>query len=252
MQNKNQTLQSIFCLNFSKAIKLFAASFSVFFMLTGTANSQETTHQIWPELDVYIRLKPAARLFFSASPVFSNETDAYMESSVGAFIEVGVLPILRKKSLQKSYDSDKLRYLRTRIGYERVFVREKGVGNDLSEQRLAADLTARCFIPLDILAALRNRFDFRWLDSDFSWRYRLRLWLERESQIGSFTFSPYAMAELFYDSRHQSFSRTRYQAGVSIPVTKWLVPEAYFLYEINRHPSTSYLDAIGLVVTMYF
>jgi hypothetical protein len=221
------------------------------FVFSVKVNAQETTHQFWPEVDAFVRLSPAARLFFSVAPVWSDEKDSYTESSMGAFVEAGILPIFRKKSIRKSYDSEKLKYLRTRIGYERVFTREKG-GFDVSEQRLAADVTGRFFLPMDILVAVRNRFDFRWLDKEFSWRYRPRLWLERESQIGKFVFVPYAMTEVFYDSRFQSWSRTRYQAGVSIPATKWLVPEVYFLYEINRHPSKDYLDAIGLVATLYF
>jgi hypothetical protein len=232
-------------------ILLLLAIVSAFISLSGRVSAQETSYQIWPEVDAFVKLSPSVRLFFALAPVWYKDSESFTESTIGAFVEAGVFPIIRKKSIRKSFDANKLQYARFRLGYEHCITRE-GSNVDLSEQRIVADLTARYFIPLDVLVTLRNRFDIRWLEGDNSWRYRARLWVERESYIGKFDFIPYAMAEVFYDSRYKSWCRTRYQFGSAFPIKSWLAPEIYFLYEINWKSKKSYLGALGLVVTFYF
>jgi hypothetical protein len=225
-----------------------------FIVLTGFnegVKAQETSYQFWPEVDAYVKLSPSVRLFFELAPVWYKDNESFTESTLGAFVEAGVFPIMRKKSIRKLFDENKLRYARIRIGYERGLTRE-GSNFDISEQRIVTDLTARYFVPLDVLIALRNRFDIRWLDGENSWRYRARLWMERDSYIGKFNFVPYAMAEVYYDSRYKSWCRTRYQFGSAFPITSWLAPEIYYLYEITWKSKKSYLNALGLVVTLYF
>ena len=141
-------------------------------------------------------------------------------------------------------------YLRARVGYRRTFTFESG--RDLSEQRVIVEITPRGFLPGGLLVALRNRLDLRWLEGDPSWRYRPRLWLERESRIGPVTVVPYGAAEVFFDSRFDDWIRTRYQAGIAVPATGWLVPEMYYARQIDDQPVLQYTNALGMVVTLYF
>jgi hypothetical protein len=89
-------------------------------------------------------------------------------------------------------------------------------------------VTPRAFLPFDVLVALRGRVDFRWLEEGYSWRPRVRLWIEREGPVGPVVLIPYVSAETFYDSRYDAWSRTYYQAGIAVPVSRRVVPELYY------------------------
>ncbi len=212
--------------------------------------AQTTKNQLWPELGAYVQLGAGARLFFLLASVQEAGSDRIEESQVGAHLEVGLLPIGRRQRLQESYDEQRLRYLRARIGYRRSFSFESG--RELTEQRVILELTPRLLLPGNLLVAFRNRLDLRWLDGDPAWRYRPRLWLERESRIGALTLAPYGAAEVFFDWRFQTWNRARYQLGLAIPATSWLVPEVYYVRQIDDEPHLQYINALGLVATLYF
>jgi hypothetical protein len=218
--------------------------------LVREASAQQTTRELWPELDAYVHLTSSTRLFFLFAPVRSEDAESFSEAQLGAHIEAGLAPMSRKRRIPAD-DPDKLRYLRFRFGYRQAFTQDT-VGRDLSERRVIAELTPRFFLPWNVLVALRNRLDFRWLEGDYSWRYRPRLWIERESVIAHVTFVPYLSAEVFYDSRYDSWARTRYQAGLAVPATRWLVPEAYYSRQTDRQPASKRTDALGLLATLYF
>jgi hypothetical protein len=115
-----------------------------------------------------------------------------------------------------------------------------------------AEVTPRAFLPLDVLVALRWRVDFRWLESGYAWRPRVRLWIEREGPIGPVVLIPYLSAEAFYDSRYDAWSRNYYQAGIAVPVTKRVVPEVYYGRQVDQEPTDKTVNALGIVVTFYF
>ena len=214
----------------------------------GVAAGQDTTtRELWPELDTYVRLSPAARLFFVVIPVVSGDDRSLSETQLGGHLEVGIMPMARRQ-LRAAYDADRLGYLRARIGYRQVLT----VGTGRSEQRLVADVTPRFFLPWDVLFALRNEVDFRWLQGNYSWRFRPRVWLERETRIGSVTTVPYWSVEFFYDSRFGAWSRTFYQTGVAIPVSRRVAPEIYYGRQIDRLPAHKTVNALGILATLYF
>lgn len=218
--------------------------------LSRPAVAQTTVGEIWPELDAYVRLSSAARLFLALAPVLSGDAKSLSEQQAGANIEVGIRP-LPLNPRRKAQDADKLRYLRLRLGYWRIGTHDSS-GRSLSERRLIAEVTPRAFLPLDVLVALRGRVDFRWLEAGYSWRPRLRLWVEREGPVGPVVLIPYVSAETFYDSRYDAWSRSYYQAGIAVPVTKRVVPEVYYGRQIDREPSDKTVNALGVVVTLHF
>jgi hypothetical protein len=131
-----------------------------------------------------------------------------------------------------------MKYLRLRVGYRQSFTHD-GDGASLSERRVIAEATARALLPGGVLAMFRNRGDFRWLEGAYSWRYRPRLWVERETGLGPVTAIPYLSAEVFWDSRYHAWSRSRYTAGLVVPATKWLAPEVYYAYQSDWQPTVS-------------
>jgi hypothetical protein len=121
------------------------------------------------------------------------------------------------------------------------------------EWRGIVELTGRASLPLDILGALRNRFDLRWLDDGYSTRYRIRLSLEKEMDvIPGWTIVPYVSAEPFYDSRFAAWSRVQYKAGITFPVIALLAIEGYYLRQDDWRSQPAHINAFGLVAILYF
>jgi len=211
------------------------------------AVGQETTSaELWPELDAYVRLSPAARLFFVAMPVISGDSRSLSETQLGGHLEMGIMPIAPR--LRSTYDADRLRYLRARVGYREVWTAGSGIG----ERRLVADVTSRFFLPWNVLFAQRDEFDFRWLRGNYSWRFRPRVWFERETRIGGVTAVPYWSVEYFYDSRYDAWSRKFYQTGIAIPVSRRIAPEIYYGRQVDRSPNQKTVNSLGVLATLYF
>lgn len=166
------------------------------------AVAQETHGEIWPEVDAYVRLTSATRLYFSFRPVISADDGSLSESQLGANVDVAFAP-MRRIDLIKTPDRDKYHHLRARLGYWEARSHDVD-GTVVSERRILAELTPRVSFPFEMLFSLRNRFELRWLDGDDAWRYRLRPRLERDTPIGSVILAPYAAVEFFYDSRLRS------------------------------------------------
>lgn len=100
---------------------------------------------------------------------------------------------------------------------------------------------------------LRNRLELRWIDGDFSWRDRLRLWIEREFHIGRVTLVPYGSAEPFWDSRYDAFTRVRYQLGTVVPITRWFALEVNYTRDRDDVDEIeSITNALNVIVTLYF
>lgn len=219
-------------------------------VLAPVAAAQTTTTEFWPEIDAYVRLNAATRLFFLAAPVVSRDDRTLSESQLGAHVEIGLAPIGRAK-IRNLHDPDKMKYLRVRVGYRQSWTNDEA-GADLSERRIIAEASIRAFLPGDLLLTLRNRGDLRWLEGEYSWRYRPRLLVERETDLGPVSVVPYASAEVFWDSRYDAWSRARYQIGLAVPVTKWLAPEVYYALQTDWQPTWKDVHAVGLVTTLYF
>jgi hypothetical protein len=212
--------------------------------------AQEAHGEVWPEVDAYVGLTSATRLYFSFKPVLSADDGSLSESQLGANVDVAFAP-MRRIRRSDSPDRDKYHHMRARLGYW-VARTPTAEGGDVTEQRILTELTPRVSLPLEMLLSLRNHVEFRWLDGDSSWRYRLRPWVERDTEVGSVTIAPYTAVEMFYDSRFDEWSRTLYQVGMSVPAADWIVPEVYYARQVDREPTEKTADILGLKVTLHF
>ena len=64
------------------------------------AVAQETHGEIWPEVDAYVRLTSATRLYFSFRPAISADDGSLSESQLGANVDVAFAPMRRIHSQQ--------------------------------------------------------------------------------------------------------------------------------------------------------
>lgn len=215
------------------------------------AQQSDTTTQAWPEVDVYIKVKPKLRLFFMGTISKSVEDGelfnaAAIESQIGAHID---------------YIPSKHLILRT--GYR--FGKSLGDEDPFREHRIITEQTFRKLLKADLLVSDRNREDWRFVNGDFSFRYRNRVTLEKELHLfKGRTVTPYISGELFYDTRYDRWNRNRYGFGAQFSIKrrdkllKMLLPEhdlvldVYYLRQNDSRASTAHVNAIGMAWSWYF
>lgn len=218
-----------------------------------TQDSVQTATQFWPELDVFARLTGDARLYFLVAPVQGVEDGQrgdIADLQIGGFLEVGLMPFGPRRAARARYDGDnRMKYFRLRTGVEYL----SPPGDPKTEWRSVTELRPRMPLPADILLELRDRLELRWIDGDFSWRNRVRLWAEREFHLGPVTLVPYGSAEPYWDSRYDAWTRVRYQLGTVVPVARWLVPEVNYTRDDDDVEGVeSITHALNVIVTLYF
>jgi Protein of unknown function (DUF2490) len=206
--------------------------FCVFLLicLSGNAIAQdgpETRDEFWPEVDLFINLNPDWRLFFLASMSQERETNIDNEGQVGAHVD---------------YFFNK--YLVFRTGYRYGFSLQED--EPFQEQRIIFEQTVRVPLPWKILLTDRNRQDLRWVDGSFSVRYRNRLMLARDFSISNYMLTGYGSAEVYYDSRFDTFNRSRFTFGVALAMSKHIGLDISYVRQNDSRSTPNHVNAIGM------
>ena len=247
-------LSSALCVRIS-VVRISILSLLLFLVLTGTqsARAQENTtkKEFWPEVDVYITVKPKVRLFLLGT-VSKSVEDGELRNAQGYEAQIGV---------HVDYIPNKHVILRT--GYR--FGSAVGSNDDpFKEHRLLTEQTLRQLLPGDLLLSDRNREDFRFLNGDFSFRYRNRVTLEREVHLfKGRTITPYVSGEVFYDTRYDTWNRNRFAIGIQQslirgPLRKMLLPkrqvilDLYYMRQNDSRSDIQHVHAIGAALAFYF
>ncbi len=216
------------------------------------AQEDSTRGDFWPEVDAYYRLSSTMKLLGVAS-FQSGRTDAYSEGQYGIHWDVSWKPIFQPHvlfhSLTDRSRNEKLRPLTFRLGYRYINQTEDTTKR---EDRGIAELTLRWALKGGVLVADRNRLELRWIEGAYSTRYRNRLSVEREVEIGHYPLTPYVSAELYYDSRYDEWNRQRYRAGVELPLHHRAMLDAYYAHQHDAVSQPSYVNAFGLMLSLYF
>jgi hypothetical protein len=225
----------------------------LFFLLASAAVAEgqepDSTSQFWPEVDLYINLNDKSRLFFVYSGTKQEDLGTYADGQTGVYFDFWALPALRK-NLSRRPDASLSKLLLLRAGY--LISRPKNDSGAATEQMLTCEATGRAPLPASLLLSDRNRFDFRWVNGDYTWRYRNRLKLERTFSAGRYQLTPYAHAEVFYSGEEGDFTRLRYAAGMEWTITRHIVLEGYYLRQNDWRSVPQFVNATGLAVQFYF
>jgi hypothetical protein len=190
--------------------------------------------ELWPEVDVWVRLAPAWQLFLPFALSRAREVD-YTEGLVGVHV-----------------DHRASRHLSVRAGYRYLWALDEPEGPDrYREHRVVAEATPRLALPGGVLLLDRNRVDLRSIAGEASWRYRNRVRAERTvptSAHGALT--PYAMVEVGWDSRYDEFNRTRLSLGVESQFSRTLMLDTYLVRQWDDRAAVPRLWAIGLALNV--
>ena len=256
---------SFFCLSSPLLVRLPLTRSSIlsvllFLVLTGApaASAQEATtrKEFWPEVDVYIKVKPKVRLYLIAT-ISKSVEDGELRNAQGYEGQIGV---------HVDYIPNK--HVIFRAGYR--YGTAVGSNSDpFKEHRLLSEQILRKLLPGEILLTDRNREDFRFITGDFSFRYRNRVMIEREFQVNLLKFlrrrtiTPYVSGEISYDTRFGIWNRNRYAVGVvqSLrrgPILRQLLPkrgiflDLYLMRQNDSRSSPSHVNALGAGLVFHF
>ena len=211
--------------------------------LTYAQDTAET--QFWPEIDVFIPLTPKTRLFLLGTITKAQETRSNVEGQFGAHLDYTI----NKKFM-------------IRGGYRYGF--SLSDGDPFKEHRIVLEQTVRQPLPLDVLLSDRNREDLRWVNGQFSARYRNRVTVERDFKVLGRQLTPYSSAEVYYDTRFDTWNRNRLTIGVQIPFKKGFplislvdpqrqfVLDLYLTRQNDSRSQPSRIKAFGSAFSIYF
>jgi len=205
----------------------------------GSAAAQETAKEVWPEIDVWVQLNPKVKLFFPISVSKSRQTE-YSEGLIGARVD---------------YRFN--RYVSARTGYGYLWsISDRGAADQYQEHRPIAELSLHAYPGASIVLIDRSRADFRFINGDYSWRYRNRIRIERTFAFKRWpptrTLNPYVMDELGYDSRYDSFNRNRLTAGVETQFTRTVMLDLNLVRQDDARSSVERLWAFGIALNLTY
>ncbi len=206
------------------------------------------TEQLLPEVDTYIRIHSNLRLFFLTQ--VSMENDAATQAAIGPNLDIFVKPWFKLGRVAGfQLDEAKSRPLSFRVGYNYI-----PSTDGPTENRILLEATGRAPLLIGSLVSNRLRVDLRFIEgSGYSWRFRERLSVERNLELGSFKMTPYVRVEFFYDSRYSKWSTTSVTAGSTFPIRKHTELEFYYQHDNNTGTSPNQqTNALGLVLSLYF
>jgi hypothetical protein len=237
-----------------KTLVLISGLFLLVFLSdTRTIRAQEPTSrdEFWPSIEVYINVKPKVRLYLLGT-VSKAVEDGELRNAQGFEAQIGA-----------HIDYIPNPHLIFRTGYR--YGTSLGDSDDpFKEHRLITEQTLRKMLPGELLLSDRNREDFRFVDGDFSFRYRNRVTIEREIHLfKERTITPYASAEIFYDTRHNAWNRHRFAVGFQQslrrgPLRKMLLPKSqvildlYFMRQNDSRSDIQHVNGIGAALAFYF
>ncbi len=217
-------------------------------IMSSVAPARAQTTEVWPEISLFTRLNDRMRFYFLATTVKESR-----ESTAGEFgpnFDFYLRPFKERKRLAGfRLDESKNRFLLVRIGYRYL----DSFSGDPDEHRVVLEATPRYPLKGGVLVSNRGRIDARFIDGEYSWRFRSRLSLEKEFSIGPIKMNPYLRGEVFYDSRFDTWSRTEWVGGTAFPLNRRVELEAYFDYQHDTGGDHNrQVHAIGTVMNLYF
>jgi hypothetical protein len=195
------------------------------------ASAQQATNELWPELDVYWTPAQHQRTLLELSSSSEREGPK-KQSTIGLYQD----------------------YLQLPRGYLRVGYRFTFSNRDASyrESRIVTEATQRVAGDSTWRLVERSRVEFRWVNSEYDWRLRERLHLQRffASPL-RFDPRPYGTFEAYYYSQYKTIARLAGRVGVEFRVWKASDIDLYLARQENSRGEPPRVNALGITVKLY-
>ena len=229
-----------------KSATIIALIFAVMLggaVVTVGQQSSPVKHEVWPEIDLYFPLNDRFRIFAMASEERSGEEGEGFKGTVGIHLDY-----FWKKRWT------------VRAGYHYQF--RIGSGDPFKEHRVILEETYSRDLAHKFAFHDRNRQEFRNVNGDFSMRFRNRVRVEREFSTGKRALTPYGSAEIYYDTRFNTFNRYRLMTGVEfrfrkresavLNIRRQKTLAFYYVWQHDSRSSPSRVQAVGITFGVHF
>lgn len=230
-----------------EAVKTVVAVFIVALAALPALAQSQTAGEFWPAVDAHVNL-PNNWGLLGFVGTKKGEDFPYQELYEG--LGVGYKLKTISKAHIKNIDPEKEYYATLGGGYERLD--SVSSGKPSSENRLALQALLGYRLTSHLLASDRNRVEFRWVNGNYSTRYRNNVGVLYDLVVHGYHFSPYANAEFFYNGQYDSWNEQQYTAGIEWPYKHWLSVQTYYLRENCTTCNPPHLDVGGLTVNFFF
>jgi hypothetical protein len=219
------------------------------------AAAEEMSREFWSETDLWLRLSPAWRLSSFVALSKNIETN-YREGSVILQADYGwgkKTLLYKTRFLDEGRAQGKMNTFLLRSGYLNGRSLDDS-GEAYRENTMLLELHARTPVKRGVLLSNRLRADLRWLgdDSEFSYRVRYRLMLEKEIVAGGSSIIPYVNVEPYYDSRYEEVNRVRLIGGATVAWSQRFALEGNITYQHDTRSSVTNLYALNVILHVYF
>jgi hypothetical protein len=209
-----------------------------------------SAQEIWPSIDAYYRVNPKWRIYGTLAGTKLDES-SYSDAAIGVFADHFTFPpSYAKKIMPNRSDSLPGKFLWIRFGYQ-YSATPPSSEDPFKESMIVTEVNPRFYLPWSMLLTMKNRFDWRFKESEFNIRYRPRLMIEKDLHTEYLFFTATAFAEYFANFGNSSVNRLRVQLGVELRVTNHINYEVYWNHQFENGPEVPSVDAFGMTVKVY-
>ena len=213
---------------------------------SGQTSSVPTSDEVWPEVDVFYKIRSEFRLMALASG--TRQGSSFTEGDLGINVDYFAFPVFRKISPGPDSTRGYFQWFRLGVKYDRPNQSEK---NPVSTYTLRTESNTQFYPGWESLLRVRNRFDFMDKSGDVSTRYMPRITWEKDFRTTYLTFTGYVYGEYFVYFDNSPSNRFRAALGAIIKVSHLIVFETYYLYQFQHQPKVGALHVIGLTLKFY-
>jgi len=215
-------------------------------MLSAHAQTPATGGQVWSTANLFVRLPSHLQLIVGGEAnIGTNYAYQQWSGTMGLTYQwkrIGKLQHL------VNINQDKESRVVFGTGYQYLWTEQDGATS--YEDRAAVDVTPRVRPHARWLVEDRNRVEFRWVNGEYSTRYRNLLAVERDIRIDRFRFTPYVSGEFFYNGATQSWDEQQYAVGVQWPYRRVLMLQTYYLRQ-HTTSAPDNVNVVGLTLNMH-
>ena len=210
------------------------------------AQSSRTLSEFDPGMTVAFDLSKKLRLDFAFGREKTDELSAAKWKVAGGF-SIRIKPL--RKTLFDLIDTDRQHRFVVGAMYEYSKADEAGVEH--IEHKVMLDGTFRNSLPGRFLLTHRSRVELRWLDNDFHWRYRDRLFLEKNLRTGRFRLTPFGGAEAVWDTRYNKFNIFKFTGGITFPLVRRSTLDVIYERQLCTTCTDHNTNIVGVTLNLY-
>jgi Protein of unknown function (DUF2490) len=231
--------------------------FMVLFLNFGApqiCSAQNSSLELWPETDIWYRINSSWRLSSFIPITKYNESDT---RDLNVYLQADYAWGNTKYAIyRRLMDQEREQIMKdwmVRAGVMKGWSLGQYAG-DYSEEMVYSELHRRTPLKGNILLSHRFRTDTRWLgnESDFSYRFRYRLMIEKEFKYKHYSIVPYANFEGYWDSRYSKIIKTRLIGGATTTWRDRYAIEANVTYQYDETYNTENLYALNIIYHFFF